>query len=397
MALTNDALVQNTVRVKLTQFLGLVTEDLVDETVATVSELFGHGLEWNTSPIRDVIATAVARISSRVFLGKDLCRNKRWLEISKTYAIDLFIVSFIMRACPPVLRPIAYWLIPQGRSIRKAVRDAHSIIDPEMQRRKGAIDEALRDGRKLPNTADSLGWMYEGSKGDPNVNYATGQLAMNLAAIHTTTETTCAALLDICEYPGLADRLRQEIVQVISEFGWTKTSLYKLRLMDSFLKESQRFNPFAAASMNRAVIDDARLSDGTVLPKGSSVIVASNYMDPDIYENPEKFDPARFLNLRQQTGQESTWQFVSPSPAHLLFGFGRHACPGRFFAANEIKILLSHLLLLYDWRFLPEEARPAPVQFEAGISIDANTKLQCRLRKVEPGVEKIIRNRASQT
>lgn len=397
MALTNDALVQNTIRVKLTQFLGLVTEDLVDETVATVSELFGHGPKWNTIPVRDAIATAVARISSRVFLGKELCRDKRWLEISKTYAIDVFIVSSIMRACPSMLRPLVYWLIPQGRSIRKAVRDTHSIIDPEMQRRKGAIDEALRDGRKLPNTADSLGWMYEGSKGDPNVNYAAGQLAMNLAAIHTTTETTCTALLDICEYPGLADRLRQEIVQVISEFGWTKTSLYKLRLMDSFLKESQRLNPFAVASMNRAVIEDVTLSDGTVLPKGSTVIVASNYMDPDIYDNPEKFDAARFLDLRRQTGRESTWQFVSPSPAHLLFGFGRHACPGRFFAANEIKILLSHLLLLYDWQLLPGEGRPVPVQFEAGISVDANTKLQCRRRTLEPNVQNITRKQVSQT
>lgn len=397
MALTNDSLVQNTVRVKLTQFLGLVTEDLVDETVLTVSELFGDVPDWNTILIRDVIATAVARISSRVFLGKDLCRNKRWLDISKTYAVDLFIVSFIMRACPPFIRPIVYWLIPQGRSIRKAVKDAHSIIDPEMQRRKGAIDEALRDGRKLPKTADSLGWMYEGSKGDPNVNYAAGQLAMNLAAIHTTTETTCTAMLDICGHLGLADRLRQEIIQVISESGWTKTSLYKLRLMDSFLKESQRFNPFSMAAMNRAVIEDARLSDGTVLPKGSTVIIASNYMDPDIYEYPEKFDAARFLDLRQKTGHESKWQFVSPSSAHLLFGLGCHACPGRFFAANEIKILLSHLLLLYDWRFLPGEGRPAPVQFEAGFSIDAKTKLQCRRRKLEPSVEKIIRNQASQT
>lgn len=394
MALTNDTLIQKTVRVKLTQFLGLVTEDLVDETVATVSDLFGTGPEWNTSLIRDVTATAVARISSRVFLGKDLCRDKRWLEISKTYAVDLFIVSFFMRICPPFLRPIAYWLIPQSASIRKAVRDAHSIIDPEMERRKGAIDEALREGRKLPNTADSLGWMYEGSKGDPNVNYAAGQLAMNLAAIHTTTETTCTALLDVCQYPRLADRLRQEIVQVITEFGWTKTSLYKLRLMDSFLKESQRHNPFSMAAMGRAVIEDAQLSDGTVLPKGSTIMVATNYMDPEIYKDPERFDAARFLDLREQTGQESTWQFVSPTPAHLLFGYGRHACPGRFFAANEIKILLSHLLLLYDWRFLPGEGRPAPVQFEVGLSVDAKTKLQCRRRKLEPGVEKIIRNQA---
>lgn len=26
-------------------------------------------------------------------------------------------------------------------------------------------------------------------------------------------------------------------------------------------------------------------------------------------------------------------------------------CPGRFFASNEIKIVVAHLLLLFDWRF----------------------------------------------
>lgn len=30
------------------------------------------------------------------------------------------------------------------------------------------------------------------------------------------------------------------------------------------------------------------------------------------------------------------------------FGYGRHACPGRFFAANEIKLILARLLLDYD-------------------------------------------------
>lgn len=136
---------------------------------------------------------------------------------------------------------------------------------------------------------------------------------MNLAAIQTTTETTCTDLLDICEYPGLADRLRQEIVQVVIEFGWTKTSLYKLRLMDSFLKNRQRFNPFAVAAMLRVVIEDTKLSGGTVLPKGSTVVVASNFMDPAIYENPEKFDAARFLDLPENgTGKHVAVRVAYP-------------------------------------------------------------------------------------
>lgn len=34
----------------------------------------------------------------------------------------------------------------------------------------------------------------------------------------------------------------------------------------------------------------------------------------------------------------------------MAFGYGRHACPGRFFAANEIKLILSRILLEYDIR-----------------------------------------------
>jgi cytochrome P450 len=34
----------------------------------------------------------------------------------------------------------------------------------------------------------------------------------------------------------------------------------------------------------------------------------------------------------------------------LPFGLGKHACPGRQFAINEIKIALHYLLLKYDIR-----------------------------------------------
>lgn len=35
------------------------------------------------------------------------------------------------------------------------------------------------------------------------------------------------------------------------------------------------------------------------------------------------------------------------------FGWGRHACPGRFFAANEIKMIVATYILTYDIR-LPD-------------------------------------------
>lgn len=71
--------------------------------------------------------------------------------------------------------------------------------------------------------------------------------------------------------------------------------------------------------------------------------------DPELYPNPDTFDPYRFYNLRQ-AGSESAnrYQCVTVSETNLGFGYGRHSCPGRFFAINEIKLILANMLLQFD-------------------------------------------------
>ncbi|KAI0479144.1 cytochrome P450 [Xylariaceae sp. FL0804] len=395
LGLHDDMLIQDTVRIKLTQSLGLVTDDLVDETAASLHDVFGDGDGddesdsgddgWTTRTIRTDMLEVVARLSSRVFLGPVLCRNRRWLEIAKGYTVDSFVTSRLMRAAPAPLRPLAYLALPSARRLRRQVRDARRLIDPEVARRRAAVDAARAAGERPPRVADALGWMYDVSKNADNTDFVAGQLSLTLAAIHTTTETTCQALFDVCEHPDVARQLREEIVEVLGRDGWAKTSLYKLKLMDSFLKEGQRHRPMSGATMNRYVTAETTLSDGTVLPRGSRIMVASGFEDPAVYAEPGAFDAARFLRLRQRPGQEGNgpWQLVTTSPAHTLFGHGRHACPGRFFAANEVKVALCHLLLKYDWRFVPGQGRPAARAFEGASGVDGASQIQARRRRAE--------------
>ncbi len=69
------------------------------------------------------------------------------------------------------------------------------------------------------------------------------------------------------------------------------------------------------------------------------------------------------------------YQFVSVTKENMAFGFGRHACPGRFFAANEIKHILAQLLLNYDMA-LPEGAEKLRVI--PGIGPDPNREILIR-------------------
>jgi len=52
---------------------------------------------------------------------------------------------------------------------------------------------------------------------------------------------------------------------------------------------------------------------------------------------------------------ELSGEYVSTIDVAMYIGFGHgmHACPGRFFAGNELKVALAHLLLKYDWK-MPE-------------------------------------------
>lgn len=98
-------------------------------------------------------------------------------------------------------------------------------------------------GEKLSSkTPDAFGWMVDIAKGRP-VNFVSGQLMLSLAAIHTTTEMTSRAVMHCCQEPGLVNELREEIVRVLKEDGWAKTTLYKMKLLDSFMSEVSRYYP----------------------------------------------------------------------------------------------------------------------------------------------------------
>ncbi len=119
--------------------------------------------------------------------------------------------------------------------------------------------------------------------------------------------------------------------------------------------------------MQRIVVTDITLSDGSVLPRDTAVGVPNWGItrDDHLWTNPETFDGFRFAKLRAEPGAEHKHQFATAGPDSLSFGYGPQACPGRFFASNEIKVLLAHLLLNYDFKM--EGGRPQNIIHELTV------------------------------
>lgn len=99
--------------------------------------------------------------------------------------------------------------------------------------------------------------------------------------------------------------------------------------------------------------------------------------DSGVFPNASEFDPLRFYKLRQSAKSKGSVegaalnQFVSVSQNSLTFGYGRHACPGRFFAANEIKMILANVLLRYDLKMTEGSTGRYPnVEFAHMVSLE---------------------------
>ncbi|KIL86301.1 hypothetical protein FAVG1_10699 [Fusarium avenaceum] len=331
----------------------------------------------------------IARISSRIYLGDQLCRNEEWLNITKTYTTNFYIASTNLRMFPPSIRFLAHWFLPECRKLRHERKKAIKIITPLIKRRRELRQAAIEAGDPIPKFDDALDWSEQeaevtGSSFDPVIF----QLTLSLLAIHTTYDLLQQTMIDLGRNPQYIEPLRREAIELLAAEGWKKSTLFKLKLLDSAIKESQRLKPGSIAdplctvTMRRYVTEDVKLSNGLVIKRGTRLNVDNSRLeDPRIYENPDSYDPYRFYNMRSEDGKEHMAQLVSTSSDHLGFGHGQHACPGRFFAANEIKVVLCHILVKHDWKLAP----------------DTDTKPDTRgmIAKSSPATKILIRRRAS--
>lgn len=121
-----------------------------------------------------------------------------------------------------------------------------------------------------------------------------------------------------------------------------------------------------------------------MIPKGTFVIGAMSQMwDESYYHNPREWDGHRFLKIRQncERSRAQTASLVATSEAHMGFGAGTHACPGRFFAADEAKLILSRMLLDYDFRLVDGAAESMYAPVRIGLEMLANPEARLMVRR----------------
>ncbi|KAL9015324.1 MAG: hypothetical protein Q9173_000052, partial [Seirophora scorigena] len=165
------------------------------------------------------------------------------------------------------------------------------------------------------------------------------------------------ALHHLCEHPEYLDPLSREIEAMEEQLGLdgSNRDYDKMRLMDSFLKETARVNPTVV------VVYPFRFSGGAVVPKDNWLVIPSHAITQNeaYYDRPCTFDGFRFAPQQEMITRDDTSKassndpknrFSTPSFEFPFWGGVKRPCPGRFYVALVAKMVLSHFIANYDFK-----------------------------------------------
>ena len=171
-----------------------------------------------------------------------------------------------------------------------------------------------------------------------------------LMAAHDTSTITLSTMMQyLGQHPLWQDKCRAESVALGTEAP-TLAQLDDLESIDLVMKECLRLVSPTPVVARRAVKDTE--VQGKFVPAGTYASVAPHFTHhmSQYWPDPERFDPERFSSERHEDKvHRYAWE---------PFGGGVHKCIGMFFAGAEIKTIMHHLLLRFDWSVDPDYVAP---------------------------------------
>ncbi|NP_001352285.1 cytochrome P450 9e2-like [Mycetomoellerius zeteki] len=180
-----------------------------------------------------------------------------------------------------------------------------------------------------------------------------------LGGFETSSTAMCFAAHEIAANPEIQMKLQQEIDKALEESNGEVSYevINRLEYLDAVINETLRLYPpigFLERKCQKTFELPSALPDKKpfIMKKGMLVWIPMSAIQHDekYYDNPEKFDPERFLDNKMH----NSW-------CYMPFGLGPRMCIANRFAMLEVKILLFHLLARCDLK--PSVKTATPMKF----------------------------------
>jgi sterol 14-demethylase len=167
-------------------------------------------------------------------------------------------------------------------------------------------------------------------------------ISMMFAGHHTTSGTAAWTLIELLKRPEYLAEVVAELDALAAEDPEISyQALREMPKLEAAIKEALRLHPPLIIVMRVAKVPvevgGYTIQPGTMVAASPSV---SN-RDPDAFADAEAFDPARYLEPREDDAA-NPWSWIP-------FGAGRHRCVGAAFAMMQLKAIFSVLLRSYEF------------------------------------------------
>ncbi|KAI2488420.1 CypX Cytochrome P450 [Pyrenophora tritici-repentis] len=404
-AIITDSYHAHVIHKHLVKNLNAIIPGLAKDATDSVRNIYGTDTqEWKKLDLLQSFIDMIPLLTNHLLVGETICYDQRFLDAILGFTEDVIRNSAILLVVPDFLHPIIgpllslapkyhYWL--SSKFTLPLVKQRISEIE-----KKDSGDPEYKDWQE-PN--DFITWCYRTAKQEGRHEemqpdrIAKRILPLNFASIHTTALTAYDILSQIISAGSdVVYKLREEAYRVLQEEGgWTKQGLNRMYKMDSAIRESQRIAPLSATFSDRKVVakQGVIIPDGTHVEYGNTISCpwAQMAVEPNFTDNPNVYDAFRYSREREAYEAMSAEEkrnvdvlkmkqrgMVATSTQHLPFGHGRHACPGRFFVAYELKILFAELLLNYH---IKPFAQPPEKMWVVRTMVPRPTTIEVRRRE----------------
>lgn len=281
-----------------------------------------------TLPLYNEMTRLALVIIGDVLFGVDL-----WADASEmTAAVQNALV--ILKKRIAALAPLPLWV---PTSDNRRFNEAMRILNRNITR---IIDETRGAGEDRPGF---LAMLMEARDAETGSRMSERQLREETIGMlqqgHDTVGETLAwtwYLLSL--HPEIERRLHAEICEVVGDRVPAVADLPRLTYATMVVQESMRVYPPVWIIPRDAINDDQ--IGGYRIPAGSTILLSPyvTHRHPDFWENPEAFDPERFLPARSKD---------RPRHAYFPFGGGPRLCMGVEMAMMELLLIMVMIVQRY--------------------------------------------------
>ncbi|KAI8337992.1 cytochrome P450 [Chlamydoabsidia padenii] len=328
-------------KIGLKEFCGVVPEE---------GKEFDH--------VYPLVQHMVAKASASVFVGAELAKNEQLINSFKYMVLELgseLTPKPYLEFFPNLMRLRMWYIGKTSKKVKRHRDQLRAALEPQVEYRLNAMKENDSNWDR-PN--DFLQDILESNSIPSHVNPVDHCVEwvtqLIFAALHTTSENGTLTFYRLLDNPQVMEDLLEEQNKVLEQAGYddtvgpevfTREILNKFVKMDSVIRETCRLrNDYIGLPHQNISNRTITLSGGAMIRPGERAHVNpfSNHRDETIQkvtDDIDTFKPYRFVNQDKNS--------TKVGEDFIFFGMGKHACPGRWFAIQEIKTIIAMMIRSY--------------------------------------------------